>query len=514
MQRADRDSPRTARRGVGAIALGLLGIIAAWLLATPLGSGVDEVAHIVTAVADAHLSTQRAGDPDASSPVFQMVPAAGTFALLYDETLCVVARGGPGDCRLSARDCRALAGPDARCGLPLVGDAAPSTARTWTGRYPPVYPFLVGLPTLLTSTPGVIGAMRAISAAMSWALLLGALLCAAGRGRRPLMGVATVAVLTPTVLGTAVIVNPSGLEISASIALWTSGTLLATTVGPVPRRVTALAFVAAGALVVARPTSVVWAVVIISVLLVLAGRHRIGEVMAGRGERIGMVALCALALASVLFVVEAHATMIITTWLPQTTSQAASWAARSWGAFVEQSIGNLGTGVIAFPTLITAIYEVVLAAVVLAGLVALRSAERKVWAAVGLLVLACVAAPVVLASRQVPEVTPYGRYLLPLLAGLPIVLSSQVAGGRRWARVGIVSLCLGQLFGLVWLLHRWTVGPQGPWWAGHRVAGEWTPVIPTGVIVVLASASTVLLAAGLWTSLSDERSDREPVASS
>jgi hypothetical protein len=137
------------------LGVGLSMMLGSWLLATPLGAGVDESSHVVAAVADSHLKFQHSSDASGHPLVLQKVLLPRTFGMLNTETLCYFSTGGPGNCHAQLEECIYIVDNAGHCSPPLHRDTSVGSAFTYTGRYPPLYLVFTGLPTLVSSTPGV-----------------------------------------------------------------------------------------------------------------------------------------------------------------------------------------------------------------------------------------------------------------------------------------------------------------------------------------------------------------------
>ena len=485
------------------LGVGLSMMLGSWLLATPLGAGVDESSHVVAAVTDSHLKFQHSSDQNGRPVVFQKVLLPRTFGLLNTETLCYY-RGGPGSCHAHAAECLYVVGNAGHCSPPLIGDATIGTAFTYTGRYPPAYLAFTGLPSIVSSTPGVIWFMRLLSTLLAGSLVLTAFFCALRWGRRPLLLLGLSACLTPTFLGTSVIVNPSSLEMAAALAVWTTGVILARDSTVPDRRLIDLFGASTILLTIARPSSPSWTLVILVVLGLLAGRRRLRDLWEIRRAKIWAAAIAGFGIGVVIWVVVVHATTIIQI-NPQPLRQAFPWALRGLPRFINQAIANLGSGMITFPLIISVMLGIVGATVLGLGALNLRHTPWPRWVGLGLLLLTLIAAPVVLAVSNVPEMTPYGRYLYPLGIGLPILLGGLSAPHwRRVSAIGVLIVAVAQAVALLHYLHRWSEGPGAPWVLHPMGPASWSP--PAGVIAVglLGVIGPILISLVLLSALRDD----------
>ncbi|MEI8051466.1 MAG: DUF2142 domain-containing protein [Actinomycetes bacterium] len=494
----------TPMQRVVLLGVGLSMMLGSWLLATPLGAGVDESSHVVAAVADSHLKFKHSSDASGHPLVLQKVLLPRTFGMLNTETLCYFSTGGPGNCHAQLAECIYIVDNAGHCSPPLQGDASVGTAFTYTGRYPPAYLVFTGLPTLVSSTPGVIWFMRLLSVLLSGSLVIAAFVCALRWGRRPLLLLGLGVCLTPTFLGTSVIVNPSSLEMAAALAVWTAGVILARDATVPDRRLIDIFGASSVLLTIARPSSPSWTLVIMVILGLLAGRSRLRDLWALRRVRIWAVVIAAGGIGTVIWVIAVHGTTIIKL-APQPLSQALPWALHSLPSFIHQAIGNLGSGRVTFPLTITVTIGVMGLAVLFLGALNLRRAGGSRWLGLSLLVLALIGVPVLLAVTNVPEMTPYGRYLYPLGIGLPILLGGLSA--PRWRRVsalGVLIMAVAQAAALLHVLHRWSEGTGAAWRLSPTGPESWNP--PAGVIVVglIGIAGPILVGLVLLWSLRED----------
>jgi hypothetical protein len=141
-------------------------------------------------------------------------------------------------------------------------------------RNPPLYPLVLGLPTLLSPDQPGAYLMRLVGVAICAALLASGLVTVGRFRARRLVALAALVVVTPEVVYVAGTSNTAGLELAASFALWMSALALA--VGPAEpdARLVRRAGVALVALAVARPLAPAFAVAAVVVAALLASPER------------------------------------------------------------------------------------------------------------------------------------------------------------------------------------------------------------------------------------------------
>ena len=161
-------------------------------------------------------------------------------------------------------------------GFPLGSSSTRTiTSATQFSNYPPLYYLIVGAPTLVATRTGALYGVRFLGVLLDTALIaLG--LCLLVHYHRAAILVGALVALSPMVLFVSAVVNTSGMEIAAAFAAWCGG-LCIVSAKEVPRPLaawTALAFVS---LMLSRPDSPAYAVVILAVLGVLCGWRRCRE---------------------------------------------------------------------------------------------------------------------------------------------------------------------------------------------------------------------------------------------
>lgn len=250
-----------------------------WAFTSPAFSIPDEPSHVIRAVsvAGGELLGDREVVTDPGPPVVTKVEHEVTVPLPF-----TVAEIAP--------VCFIFGNDTADCANPLPDAAGEGTARTTAGAYQPAFYAAVGWPMQVMEADAGIVAARLVHVLLGSLLLAAAFATAWDLGGRLFMAVLALGVtpVVPYLLGS---VNPNGLEIAASTALW-AGAL-----GLVLRAQARYAAIATTALVVlawTRPLSPLIAVGILAVVLVAAASpSRL------RGLRRPLVAVCsAIALAA------------------------------------------------------------------------------------------------------------------------------------------------------------------------------------------------------------------------
>jgi hypothetical protein len=368
---------------------------------------------------------------------------------------------------------------------------------TGAGRYPPLYYFVVGLPSLIWKSTRGIRLMRVVSGLLCAAFLASAFASASESRRRSFLVWGVAVAMTPMALFLAGTVNPSGLEIAAAICLWTTGCELVLEKGTgVDHRLMARAGVSAAVLVQVRTISPLWMVMIIGTLVLVAGRQR----------------LLILARAPVAWIwagVVILSSTFALWWLHYAKALASTGAkppAVSLAHRIEQALGLTDAwlhemvGVLGWldtPAPFLTFYGVLFLVALFLSLGILTAEERRrPWILVAL-AAAVVVVPAYIQVRgfaQVGGLFWQGRYALPLAAGVVILgaglTTSERLPGRlirrsRWLFATVFLTAQGAIF--VQDLRRYTVG----FTSGNPFSGPWHPPFGSVPITVFFAAALV-----------------------
>lgn len=462
----------------------LFGIVALWSVSTPRYAAPDEPAQAIKAAATARGEfIGQDASTSTNSAVSFTVPAT-------------IARGPNPACFAF------LPAVPASCSPPWQAYKGLVEAATYVGRYPPLYYLVVGLPSLLTSSPTVLYWMRLVSAALSALFLAAAFVSAkqVQRGRWVVVGVALA--LTPMEVFLAGMVNPSGLEISAALCLWTSALALFT--GPEPahrRRLVVWSSVSAAVLVQMRGLSPLLLAIIAITLFALVGWRPIRAAARRRDVQVGAAVLAVCAVFAVIWIVAVGALRVQSSGraVPANASDidVLHFALDQVGLNTSQLLGVFGWLDTYMPSWCYHAWEAALLALG-AGVLARR--RWRLAAVVVALVGVTVALPTLLAYSQAHKygIVGEGRYILPVAVGVPVLCAYGWTRGRahtRWlftaALVLGLAAALVQIAGFVQALHRYRTGVNSPVWTWHAA---WAPPLPWLVaIVAFASLQGALL---------------------
>jgi hypothetical protein len=233
--------------------------MSAWAMATPLGGGPDEPAHIIKAASVAR--GELLGALTSTPGVTEVTVASG------------IARASSWPCYAFHPE------QDASCIEPVHAETGTKVVTTSAGLYNPVFYAAVGWPSALTThTRVAVYAMRLMNALLS-SFFLAVTFTTLMLFRAPIVtGVAFFAAVTPMVLFLGGVVNPNALEISSGAALLTL--LLALVRGHTiarPGPYFALVVVSGFFLANARGLSPLWMALIAVTALLFATGERLTE---------------------------------------------------------------------------------------------------------------------------------------------------------------------------------------------------------------------------------------------
>lgn len=488
----DAGHARTRSRSQGAVWLlafvTYFGLISAWALATPISASPDEPEHVHKAAAVVR------GEIIVDDPPTGMRPYVSA---------------PEGMLSASKRDLCYAFQPTvtADCAQTPQGSAEQVEVRSGAARYNPAYYAVVGLPSLAWPNATGIYLMRLVSGALCAGLLASAMASAASWRRSRLLVTGLFVAVSPMVFFLSATVNPSPVEIVAAISLWTSGLVLAVTplgnsLVPVLLRRCA---VAASVLVVTRQLSPLWVAIIAMILLAVAGRHRVSELIARRDARLWALLVFVTTALSTAWTILAGSLGNGYPDVPERTLvDGIKGSILRIPYRTEQMIGIFGWLDTRAPWFTYVAYFACVGVIILLGLVASR---RRGLMLVLLTLGVAVVVPVAIEGSQA---TRYGyiwqgRYTLPLAVGVPLV--AMLVTGLRGQVPEDVTRRLGLwLAGLVGLAHagafahallRYQVGVGNGY---DLLAGAWHPPGGSGLVLVifgLALAANLALLATL-----------------
>ena len=469
-----------ARRHPGRCAFGVfLALAMLWSAITPLYGAPDEPAHVIRAesvVRGEVLGTKVAGTGDLKVTVPAFLAASGRDGCFAFHPVV------PASCQ-------------------HFGGTGSGTRQLLTsaGRAPPLYYAIVGLPSLVAPNLTGVWLMRLLSALLCAALIA----LAVDTARRYLTGTLAMfglaVAVTPMLFFLAGVVNPSGIEIAAAVAVWIAGlAVVAHANADVEPGLLDRLGVAASVLVVCRQLGPIWVPLIGVVLLVVGGLTLAQRLWRQQRARVWLGVLVVLAVAQLGWNFATGALNTENTNTIGTTLGLLDRVRDSFGVtysrFLEM-IGLFGWRDTPAPTLTYLVWTLALGGVLLALYLL---GPRRALLAAALLTLAIVVVPILFEVPAAPHDGFFwqGRYTLPIAVGLPILASALIRPGSRWQlrRAGRLTaglLGLGLLLAFLEFWRRNAVGTHG--YLFFLSSPSWRPALPWWFVLPAAVALT-----GLW----------------
>jgi hypothetical protein len=450
--------------------------LACWSFANPLVSAPDEQAHMIRAYALDHgqlgHSLKVAGN---GSEVEVTVPRSVYFTKIYPQCFQFQDK------------------VPATCAPTWTTATQPIATNTYVGHYPPLYYLIAGVGGWFSAGPPGLYLMRLVSALASALMLALAAYVVVRFAKRRMIAAGLAAAMTPIVWFLAASVNPSGLEITTAIALWTALSVMVTDyVEDPPRALVRVVTLSASVLVLIRGLSPLWVVLIGAVAALVAGPRRLLATVRRRRDMqvgAGIIVLSALLAAAWIFT---QGTLHIApdgAKVPPGTSEFGiiKLVAHQINFWVRQMVGVLGWLDTPFPPWLYHLWELLIALLAVGGVIwAAWRSKIALVATTALVILV----PVILVTRQVHQfgIVWQGRDSMPMAVGVPILGSAlwprtRTKRVQRWIGVGVIALIALLNMGAFYLnLKRYSVGRIGSRFYFLQ-AGNWSP--PTGLLETL-----------------------------
>jgi Predicted membrane protein (DUF2142) len=466
---------------------------ALWVFANPLFAGPDEPSHVVHAVAvdrgqltGESLNRRLRTQLDVTGDVVQVrVPAiyaraeSACFAFQRNETAACAHFEGP------TRDAEVL---------------------TTAGRHPPAYYAAVGVASwVYRPGSGTVYLMRLITALITAAFVATAVTALRRTAAPKLVAVGVLLGVTPMVLFIGSVVNPSGPETAAALALWVCGLVLVSkSQDQVDNRLVIAAGIAGCAVALSRQLGPLWLALIALTLLLFANRASLRNLARSNLARVwaALIVACSgaqlgwnVAVGSLGYTKPPNAPDNIP------TSEIARFTVGSiWGR-TKEMIGVFGWLDTPAPA---ATFVFWIFGVGFIVLLALAWSRRRQLAALLFVLGATIIVPVTLESAVYGDAGGpawQGRYALPLAVGIPVVAGMALASSHRWREltsqrlfVGLaVMLVVAHALAFAQNLRRYTVGYDGEiqYWKHPQWLPPLSPILLTIAYVFLVTAFVV-----------------------
>ncbi|HTL86683.1 MAG TPA: DUF2142 domain-containing protein, partial [Acidimicrobiia bacterium] len=373
---------------------------------------------------------------------------------------------------------------------------------TWQDRSPPLVHLILGTVTLAIHNVTATYLMRVLAALLCAALLTiawASLIAVGGIARFGLL-----VALTPMALFLTGGATPNGIEVAAAAAVWSSATALILA-SPVRRTRAAIDRFGTASLVLilARPISLIWFVLIVSLSAIWGGRQALTVLRIPR-VRVWMCALGTVAAIAIGWLL--HAQTLSTDHntnggKPFTAAHAARHTLAKTAYYARQMTGVFDSDRRVFLSHIGSIvWATALVAVVVLAIVR-RLAVRQLLV-LAAIVVATILIPVVLQTLSRTGAWDWwrGRYALPIAMGVPLLAAIGIAknergASRSWMAVGVIPLACVQVSAFWLVLRRYTSGVNHSWWFFSAV--RWRPPLLAPALLILAYAIAVAALYGL-----------------
>jgi hypothetical protein len=416
----------------------------------------------------------------------------------------------------------------ASCAAEPGGDETKVRAATSAGRYFPAYYAIVGAPLALwPDWTGVLLA-RLISAALCAALLAVALTDALRWSRHRLMAVGVVAAATPMVAHMGGAVNPSGIELAAGIAFFAAVVPLLYH-SDAQRESALLRHAGLAALVLAtlRVLGPLWLVLSAGALLLAVPRATLRRLWTWRAMRWWCAGIGAAMAAGLAWSMLSGVTQTNPYFSAGEELSAAQivWAEfRRWPQYLDEMVGITSWLDATMPELAYLLWQVTSGAVVVWGFLLAGRAGRVRIAALAVATILVPTVGAVMFVNAFGFVT-QGRYILPLLVGLPIYAAYLLGEygipadkARDLTRLVLIVLLPIHLVCLAFTMIRWQSGlvTGGGFEGLNPLGGPWHPPLGSPAPLLACVVGLLLLGWLVWTGgprpgASDERLARDGV---
>jgi hypothetical protein len=444
-----------------------------WVIATPLGAAPDEPDHVVTAAAA--VRGELVGDRLVPSqrPANTVVHVPATFASLLVVPNCYAFRSHQ----------------PAGCAPGITASRTVQPVVTSAGHAPPLYYMLVGLGSYFPGGRRPIYLMRVLSVLLNAAFLALAIATVErwSPSRLGLLGILLAA--SPMVFFLSSVVNPSGLEITSSIALWTALCVWCTSqLDDPPAGLIGVMAVSATVLVLTRGVSILWPYLFLLIVAPLfAGRSGLRRLLKRRDVLASLVVVGLASVTGFAWLQAQHGLTLNPVNVPSPATSSSTLLGQAIAhmpGYLRESVGSFGWLDTPLPIVLVYAWW---SAVCLIALYAFVKADFRARLSLLLLVTAGFGFPVlsVLAVVRKDGFAGQGRYFLPIFVGLPILATCLLGAQERARRPRIAGALVVAGIGLVQFLafgltlRRYLVGKTGPLSPTASVRNTWHPPVPS-----------------------------------
>jgi hypothetical protein len=473
-------------------------VFGAWCFAAPFDGPADEVQHSIRAAGVASLDPGQIFARPAVVPDAFGRPGMGAYQRV-PVGMAAHATCFGNDTRRSAACAAGLHGGP-------VGEVSTSA-----GRYNPLYYLAVGAPLRWFPDWGGLVTARLISAALCAGLLASAFVSLLRWSRYGLTAAALPTVATPMLAHLAGGVNPNSVEIAAGIAFFSAGIPLLLEPPDLARKrgLVTLLGISSVLLLTLRSAGPAWFAFGLFALVVPVRRAWLLEYWRLLRVKLWTAGVALAAALSFAWIVGMRTGELVPPppglWHYR-FGEAVAVYADSWWVYIQGMIGVAGWFDVTMWQPVYAMWAMLVGGLVFFGGVA---GDRTLRWRYLVILLGGVVLPGVLQVSQVNQTgfITAGRYMLPLLAGLPLLAAwtlerrlLDAGGARTLAHTFAIFLLPVHLVLLVWAMVRWQRGlPPGVgvgWF--NPLEGDWHPATGSLAPLVIMVLGLLLTGALFW----------------
>ena len=377
------------------------------------------------------------------------------------------------------------------CSLPLETLTPIEEPRTDMGRYPPVGYLASGLGSLVGATDFSVRLGRLINAAVCAFLI--ALGCVNILSNRRSM-IAVLAAVTPGVIFFSSVISSSAIEISASICLWCSFTTLLSS-NKVLRLTLSSVAISSSLLTLARPIGVVNVAIIVGVSLIAQANFKesIARIISSRRIILTM-AISLLAMAAWYLKIYSYhlGERVVLDPSNPTFRQIVEQSLSDTSLKVGESIGNFGWLDTPTPTFVVWIFIALYAVIISRNWHQVSKSNRYAVVCLALIIPLLMIFINQNTQNLLRTYGVQGRYLTPLLAGIPIVVGSVWSPREKSGRIIIYAWAIAIFATAINVIRRYSVGIKPQNFFEMFSNPVWQPPLGVlGTMLALAAALTV-----------------------
>ena len=377
------------------------------------------------------------------------------------------------------------------CSQPLEKLTPVEQPRTDMGRYPPVGYLASGLGSLVGATDFSVRLGRLINAAVCAFLI--ALGCVNILSNRRSM-IAVLAAVTPGVIFFSSVISSSAIEISASICLWCSFTTLLSTTKILRLTLSSVA-ISSSLLTLARPIGVVNVAIIVGISLIAQANFKesIARIISSRRIILTM-AISLLAMAAWYLKIYSYhlGERVVLDPSNPTFRQIVEQSLSDTSLKVGESIGNFGWLDTPTPTFVIWFFIALYAVIISRNWHQVSKSNRYAVVCLALIIPLLMIFINQNTQNLLRTYGVQGRYLTPLLAGIPIVVGSVWSPREKSGRIIIYAWAIAIFATAINVIRRYSVGikPQN-FFEMFSNPGWQPPLGVLGTMLALAAALTV-----------------------